>query len=85
MSLCISTSLIGLPRISRGSRVENQPISSLIGVDFPAPFGPMKPKHLAHFHLHIEGLRAMFFFSAGIQTDIPSSDFQFQSRKPLMG
>src|SRR5580693_2489826 len=44
MSMCISTSLIGLSRIRALPAVGKiSPISSLIVVDFPAPFGPIKP------------------------------------------
>ena|SRR5437016_11919319 len=44
MSRCISTSLIGLPRIRALPAVGKiNPISSLMVVDLPAPFGPIKP------------------------------------------
>src|SRR5437660_5896644 len=44
MSRCISTSLIGLPRILALPVVGKiNPISSLMVVDLPAPFGPIKP------------------------------------------
>src|SRR5882724_5268878 len=44
MSRCISTSLIGLPRIRALPAVGKiSRISSLIVVDLPAPFGPIKP------------------------------------------
>src|SRR6266446_497869 len=44
MSRCISTSLIGLPRIRALPAVGKiRPIRSLIVVDLPAPFGPIKP------------------------------------------
>src|SRR2546429_6052113 len=44
MSRCISTSLIGLPRIRALPAVGKiSLISSLMVVDLPAPFGPIKP------------------------------------------
>src|SRR5713226_1003869 len=44
MSRCISTSLIGLPRIRALPAVGKiSPIRSLMVVDLPAPFGPIKP------------------------------------------
>src|SRR6266851_10146058 len=44
MSRCISTSLIGLPRIRALPAVGKiSLISSLIVVDLPAPFGPINP------------------------------------------
>src|SRR5215472_523459 len=45
MSRCISMSLMGLPRILAVPEVGKiSRISSLMVVDLPAPFGPMKPK-----------------------------------------
>src|SRR5277367_5920327 len=44
MSRCISMSVIGLPRIcALPASGKIRPTSSLIVVDFPAPFGPRNP------------------------------------------
>ena len=44
MSLCISTSVIGRPRIfARPDVGKIIPMSSFIVVDFPAPLGPRNP------------------------------------------
>src|SRR6266850_1736327 len=86
MSLCISTSLIGLPRIRAVPAVGKiKPRSSLIVVDFPAPLGPMKPNTSPVSTCIFSPSSEVFFCRCRNPNGYSFVRFSISIAKPVMG